>query len=284
MAEIALLTSTDNQRVDEILRGIVGLFETVFPDRVRGYYLLGSFMEGTARPVSDIDLCILFKNGFTDADEERTADRIVEHCARISPVELDVSPLSEAIPFPLRAVNVKLASRVIYGEDIRDRMPLPPMDAYMRHAMDLAFRLIARSRHPAEVLTFPLDYPDAEGEFYGYDRTEMRPVEGVSSFGIKDMIVSAGLIATAIIARKAGQYVAGKSDCAPLYRAHVNDAWAGFVEEITASGRNAWGYLVPDDPGERRRLRELCREMRAFENHFLTLYKEHLPAELQTDG
>ena len=52
MAAIALLTSTGQRSVDGILRGVVGLFEAVFPDRVRGYYLGGSYADGTAVPAS----------------------------------------------------------------------------------------------------------------------------------------------------------------------------------------------------------------------------------------
>jgi predicted nucleotidyltransferase len=42
-----------------VVRGLVELFELVFPARIRGYYLLGSFAEGTAVALSDIDLMVL---------------------------------------------------------------------------------------------------------------------------------------------------------------------------------------------------------------------------------
>ena len=35
MAEIILLTSTGNRQIDDILRGVIGVFEAAFPGRTR---------------------------------------------------------------------------------------------------------------------------------------------------------------------------------------------------------------------------------------------------------
>lgn len=53
MNEISLINSTGNRQVDDILRGIVGLFEMAFPNRIRGYYLCGSYIDGSAIPCED---------------------------------------------------------------------------------------------------------------------------------------------------------------------------------------------------------------------------------------
>jgi predicted nucleotidyltransferase len=281
MAAIHLLHRTGDARIDDILRGLVGLFETVFPARIRGHYLLGSFADGTARPGSDLDLCVLFKGGFQDAAEEARALALIDHCAKISPVELDVDPIGEPIPYRLRAVNVKLASRVIHGEDIRDAIPLPPIDGYARDALDLAVRLVARVRQNPTALTVPLEYPDPEGEFYGYDRRRMSDAAGATVPSTKDLVVTVGLIATAIIALQAGRYVGSKRDCIRLYRSEIGDVWAGLVTAVYENCRDHWAYRIPERAEERRRLQELCREALAFENHFLALCRDHLLAELR---
>src|SRR5687768_4900661 len=113
MEPVTLHVSSGEQRVDEILRGFVGVMETVFPDRVRSYYLTGSFADRQAKPGSDIDLCLLVRGGFQDAEEEEQATQIVRSCALISPVELDVALLGEEIPYPLRAVSLKRASLLV---------------------------------------------------------------------------------------------------------------------------------------------------------------------------
>lgn len=64
MSYVSLLDSAGNREVDNILRGVIGIFESVFPDRIRGYYLTGSYTDGTAVPASDIDVDILFIDNF----------------------------------------------------------------------------------------------------------------------------------------------------------------------------------------------------------------------------
>jgi len=55
-----LVYSTGNARIDTMLRGAVGIFEAAFPDRVRGYYLFGSHMDGSAVGISDLDIFVVF--------------------------------------------------------------------------------------------------------------------------------------------------------------------------------------------------------------------------------
>jgi len=55
-----LRCSTGNVRVDTALRGAIGIFEAAFPGRIRGYYLFGSQMDGSAVAISDIDLFVVF--------------------------------------------------------------------------------------------------------------------------------------------------------------------------------------------------------------------------------
>ena len=43
-----LRNATGDEKVDEILRGCIGLFEAAVPGRVAGYYLAGSYADGTS--------------------------------------------------------------------------------------------------------------------------------------------------------------------------------------------------------------------------------------------
>jgi hypothetical protein len=63
MNDITPLHSTGNQQVDHILQGVIGLYEMIFPGRIRGYYLVGSYADGSAVAASDIDVEIWFKGG-----------------------------------------------------------------------------------------------------------------------------------------------------------------------------------------------------------------------------
>jgi predicted nucleotidyltransferase len=61
MEPLALASSTGDPRIDEIVQGIIGLFEIAFPGRIRGCYLVGSYADGTAVPLSDIDIRVVLK-------------------------------------------------------------------------------------------------------------------------------------------------------------------------------------------------------------------------------
>jgi predicted nucleotidyltransferase len=61
---ITLHNTTGHQQVDGIIRGLIGIFEATFPERVRAYYLVGSYADGSAVPLSDIDIRVVFKDDF----------------------------------------------------------------------------------------------------------------------------------------------------------------------------------------------------------------------------
>lgn len=45
-----------NERTDNILRGIISIFESTFPGCVRGYCVMGSYADKSEVESSDIDL------------------------------------------------------------------------------------------------------------------------------------------------------------------------------------------------------------------------------------
>ena len=101
MAALQLRASTGKPQVDRILGEVVALIEARWPDRVRGYYLVGSYAV---------------------------------------------------------------------GEDIRPRVPRKPVERHIRDLMHSMVPLLARVRGDPPSLSYPLDYPDANGWLRGYDR------------------------------------------------------------------------------------------------------------------
>ncbi len=48
MGHVSLLNSTGVENIDRIVQGTIDVFEAVFPDRMRAYYLEGSYaFEGS---------------------------------------------------------------------------------------------------------------------------------------------------------------------------------------------------------------------------------------------
>lgn len=288
MDTITLLSSTGDPSVDRLLRGVIGRFEAAFPARIRCHYLKGSYTDGSAVSTSDLDLAVVFKGTLDGAEEERAA-RLAEECTLLSPLKLDVDALAEdrLLPKDVRAaagdglfvnesVRLKTASLPLYGEDIRDRIPLPPLDLYRRHVTRAPYVNYALVVRDTPTLVFPLAPPDPAGEFYGYDVRRADNQYSPTGVGTKDLVASVGWTATALVALHAGRYVGRKSDSLALYRECIGDEWAGFIGEIFARCRDAWAYLIPADPADRRLLRDLCARMPAFENHYLARYRDYL--------
>ena len=276
MENISLLNSTGDQRIDNILRGAIGIFETIFPDRIRGYYLVGSYADGTAVSTSDIDMKILFKNRFRDNAERKNSQLICEYCfGLISPIAGDVTARDEETAFSSSTLRlrIKAGSLLLYGEDIRDQISLPPLDQHIRDVMFRAyvFCFTDRLRPNLKARVYPLDYPDPSDEFYGYT------YKGGTTVFVS--VVSA--VATAIVASKSKKYVFTKNDCLKLYKKYINDEWTALLEAAFEKIRRQWEYQIPENKDERRQLREICRQTLAFENHFLIIYKDFLLTELR---
>ncbi len=283
MSEISLVNSTGHDAIDNILVGIVGIFETVFPNRIRAYQVTGSYSNKTAIGSSDIDMTVIFKGKSIDDQEEKRCSQISSYCSLLSSVELGFECIDEGkllrlnteFPYTHFAIVNKIGSLLVYGEDIRDNMLLPPLDAVVWTYMEAMYHehqcLLAQRRQSSEVLTFPLRYPEPEGEFYGY----------VNRRGIFDLVLSTGLAVTIFCAIKAQRYVASKSDCPSIYAECINDEWTPFVQEVFKKCRYQWEQRVPKDEEGQRQLREICRQMLAYENHFLSVFREYLLAKLR---
>jgi hypothetical protein len=147
--------------------------------------------------------------------------------------------------------------------------------------MHAPYKFLARARGNPDYLVFPLNYPDPEGEFYGYDCQEIEAVAGGTIKGMKELIMVTGVAGSAITALRAGVYTEKKGDMVRLYREHINDEWTTLLAEIYEKCNRQWGYLIPEEEAARQDLRRMCRQALAFENHFLTLLRDFLLAELE---
>jgi predicted nucleotidyltransferase len=68
MALPELLASTGNPQIDQIIQGVIRVFDLVFPSRILGCYLQGSCADGQITALSDIDMAIVFHGELTEAE------------------------------------------------------------------------------------------------------------------------------------------------------------------------------------------------------------------------
>lgn len=275
------LKSTGNASVDQVLQGLVGIFEVVFPRRIRGYYLEGSYADQTSLNTSDVDLIILFKDAFTDQAEREKAEQIATYYNAATQLELDVGLLDEKKIATGAPPSLKLGSTVLFGEPIADEIPLVSVTDWGRERMHIAYWLMTKVFGRPDIVTYPRDYPKPEAEFYGYTERQIRLADGGEVYTTRDLIRVMGWAGTALVALLGKQIVARKKECHVLYRKHVNDEWASFFESIYKQCREEWQYLIPGKPAERARLKLICQRALVFENHFLGIYKQFLLSELR---
>src|SRR5262245_56627767 len=175
------------------------------------------------------------------------------------------------------ALRLKRSSVLLYGEDTRHGIAAEPDERYVRDSMHIPYYSSRFGRPDLDVLTFPLDYPEPHGEFFGYAGWRL---DNRHRRGMKMLVVIVSRIATALVALRARKYTGSKQESAQLYRTCDDDEWADLVEQVYASCKMRWGYRVPRGSNDRAQLRALCQQALAFENHFFSLYRTYLVQEL----
>ncbi|MPZ27421.1 MAG: hypothetical protein GEV12_13665 [Micromonosporaceae bacterium] len=258
---------------------------------MRGCYLRGSYATGTRAAGSDLDLFVVFKDRFPDDRVEvRSAWAVARSCALLSPILLEIIVVSE---HQLRqpdnhalAQNLKHATRLLHGQDIRPDLPELQPDAYLRAVVDAPYSnyTFPVQRRDSPVLTYPLRHLDPEGPFFGYDQWLVPGPDGIDVPSTKLLVGTVGWTATAIVALQTGRYVRDKRASVDLYREHVADQWTDLVAGVHELCRNRWHYLIPTAEPDRRQLRALCERALEFQNHFLRRYREFLLAELRSSA
>jgi hypothetical protein len=186
-----------------------------------------------------------------------------------------------------------LAHRIIWGEDFRDPIPLPSIEWWARacffspphhygapYFMAVTRGLAHGEGRDARPLRFPLDYPDPTDACYGYARYPLSARDGTVHLTTRGLVRTVLHGAKALLAWKARRFVTNKAGLAAAYAEHVGGSWADFVRAVDQICRVELGYLVPEDRARRERLRALCREVPAFENHILEQHGEFVLEEI----
>ncbi len=282
MAEVVLAESTGSAQMDTVVRKVIARFLTALPDRLRAVYVIGSYADASAVPTSDLDLKLIVAGSWREGERERIQSPLTAWTSQANS-ELDIEIKEEV---GLRAgvsPTLKLGSRLLWGDDVCENLPLIPLTIWTRDRMHTSYwRLAGLFSRPAP-LTMPLDYPDPHDEFYGYTRRLTHLPDGRLAPGTRDLMRAVGWMATALLADQAGQYVATKRACATMYREHIGDEWATLLDDMAAWVRGAWQYRIPPAQEERAHLRAICARTLEFENHFLALYRRYALSELHGD-
>jgi len=275
------ISSIENKLANLMVQNVIETFEAQFPERIRAYYIEGSYADANNVISSDLDVLLVFKNKFED-DEPQRAEELAEQCTAESTLELDIEAVDEHSLISGVSPTLKFGSSFLYGKDIRDSLPLISLEEWTRDRMHSSLWRTVHLCNRTPVIQYPLTYPDPNGEFYGYDARMLRLPDGQEVHCTRDLIRLVGWSATAIVAFKAGKYVARKSECHKLYQTYFNDEWGQLLQDIYELCRGKWNYLIPENQEDRQMLRAICERTLSFENHFLQVYKVFVLSELRS--
>lgn len=270
--------------VDGALAGAIAAFTDAFPGRLRAAYTLGSYSDASAIAASDLDLTLVVADGFAGEPERAAMTALIGGLsarAREVGVELDLEVESEAALLRDGASpNLLRGSTLAWGQDIRPRLALVPLDVWTRDRMHSSWWRVARLFARPSPLALPLTSPEPADAFRGYLRRPLRLPDGREVPCTRDLIRLVGWAATGLLALQCGVYVARKGECHTLYATRVGGGWGGLVTETYTLCRTRWGYRIPDAPAERARLRDLCDRTLGFEQAFTDIYRRYLLGEL----
>lgn len=128
-----------------------------------------------------------------------------------------------------------------------------------------------------EIVEYPLNYPDPDGMFYGYDTIRVPDwyAPGTKR-GLKELLYGVSLLANALVHMHEQRFVTVKQFGIILYRNYINDEWMQDLDTLYTYIKWRWNYLVPEQMTDQYLLRYLCRRTLAFENHFLVCYRTYL--------
>ncbi len=275
---INLIGSTNNQKINEIISCLVLRIEDLLPQKIKAYYLIGSYADGSSRVSSDIDILVVFKRKKIFNIEKI---ELVNLCKSFSKdfIMIDINCftekqfLSKDTGFNL---SLKESSILLLGEDIREKVYMPSINDYITSKISTCLFVMKRVRPKLKYLSFSLDYPDYTKEFYGYEIKKVNDKNGREVVSTKDIVLIVCSGTAVIIALNTGRMPVGKKYIPEFYKDLVGDCWLDFIQEVFYYCRYKWNYFIPDDEIERKKLKKLCESTLAFENYLLTIYKKFL--------
>lgn len=267
---------THDSRLDGRLAALVDVLEMIFPERIRAYYLSGSVLSGTMVGQSDIDVIAVFKGAFADGEAERVR-QVRRWLTELSDVRYDIVPRCETDLMRAGATGLKLATALLYGEDVREQVPLEPLEVFLHDVVAGFVAYGCELRGDMAQLNYPVRCPDAADFFYGYTRFGNWDGKNYAA-GTRIILSCITLGATAQVLMETGERCTGKQQAVQRYQEVIGGRWGDWLVEMFELCKLKWGYALPETAAERGRLRKLLGEMENYETEILVACREVITA------
>lgn len=247
-----------------------------FPKNLLSAYLTGSYANNYSVSTSDIDLCLVFNEDLSPEDFQ-LADKINADLELKDP-SMDIAFYSLDTLLELGVYKMEETHLHLWGEPVHLKIPTPTIEDYSYRQMHGAYMRMALTRKKMPFI-FPLEYPKNESKYKGYDWRTM-PIAGKSIPSIKEIVVSTGWMATALISWKGKTFVANKKECPRLFQQFIGGQSAEEFQDIVRFAREHLHYCLPSSEIDEKYLISLLPKVLKFENAFLEAYQYFLISNL----
>lgn len=267
-----LIQETGVQSVDDYLYCLMNILRIHLGDDLRAAFLIGSYAHGWQVSDSDIDICFVFRDG---VDRFREVWSIVEHLQLLLGHKVDPMYYGPEAPLydltlkmdsltPILRLAMKEHSLHLLGDDVRPSIVLSSEDEVLADSIRPVLNGIRMAHNKPTDGHSPLDMPIV------YPLTDPSPQTEDRGFGDERAVEIRSLnIARGLTSLSTGTFLFHKREIADAFTRTVGGPW---VEIVTAASAARFGHV--SEAERRQAWLEACRNMTAFENHFLECLRD----------
>lgn len=266
-----LVEATRIPEVDDALYSLVNILSLGAGESLRSIFLIGSYVNGSYTADSDVDLCLVLKDGAVEPMRRRVAS-LAAHVSRTQRLVFDPmyngteAPLYDSAKFtddswgangypcgPVLKLAIRSHSLLMWGEDIRSRIALSGPQEMLADVLAPSLIRIRQERNlpPDSKIPFPLSDPAPGKADMGYG-----DLKRVSALVLH--------IARAMVFLRTGEFLFDKRQIPDAFAKHIGEPWIGLVREIA---RARQGNLSQSESKDLHQY--ACKNMVAFEACFL---------------
>lgn len=266
------------------LQCVVDRFASRFTDSLISIYLIGSYVDGSAIPSSDIDGFIIFDAEHWQSVHDE-AKRVLQELRQESSIWLDFALIDTS--GKTRYIDLSkdarfhLGSRLVWGEDIRHRYDFPKIG---ERAPRILCNCLARIALTRKLDTLPeiLSYPDPKDTYYGYVSQSNLAREPSPKAAVQDVC----WYGNAILAMEHRVSCGSRMQVIEGMLKHEPDGLGRFLWTLHDTCKIQWHWRMPEGSDAVSLLSDLCSGVLSIEERISDLasrVRPELPPDMAAD-
>ena len=267
VAKADLTQGTGIRGLDQYLYCVTNVLRIAMGELLRSVFLIGSYAHGGHTPDSDVNWCLVWREG-SDYDDWQKGFSLVVHISEMSRYDIDRNYNATEKPFydltdrsgienygcgAVLRLAVKEQSLLLWGEDIRPQILLSPSEDLLEDVITPPPNWIKQTHY------------DTLNQKIAYPLTDPSPEKQDSGYGDPRTVARGGMhMARALVFLETGEFLFNKTEVAPAFERHIGGKWSALVRDIS----NLRHAMLSQQQKQQTHL-QVCGKMAAFQNYFL---------------